>query len=94
MPRGLGLILAVLSRSAYDITCSLSKSRGTVTNAGWESCRCHGIHRSKGTERYVGKECCNCSVSRRTNLMVEAENAAKAVDKARPNREEAAKAIR
>jgi hypothetical protein len=32
--------------------------------------------------------------NRRTNLMVEAENAAKAAEKARPNREEAAKAIR
>ena len=32
--------------------------------------------------------------SRRTGLMLEAEAAAKAVDKAKPNREEAAKAIR
>ena len=38
--------------------------------------------------------CCCAGVVRRTNLMVEADNAAKAVDKARPNREEAAKAIR
>ena len=37
---------------------------------------------------------CCAGVGRRTNLMVEADNAAKAVDKARPNREEAAKAIR
>lgn len=36
----------------------------------------------------------NTMLMRRTNLMVEADNAAKAVEKARPNREEAAKAIR
>ncbi len=33
-------------------------------------------------------------MDRRTNLMVEADNAAKAVEKARPNREEAARIIR
>ncbi len=33
-------------------------------------------------------------MDRRTNLMVEADNAAKAVEKARPNREEAARLIR
>ncbi len=33
-------------------------------------------------------------VDRRTNLMVEADNATKAVEKARPNREEAARLIR